>query len=322
VIFWVQTGLSAVSLLGAYFVLPETIYHKKIDDLEGFSQKQKGQVLWSMVNPIRVILLLRYPNILLVGIASSALIWNMYSLLAPIRYVLNPRFELTTPMQGGLFYLAPGCGYLAGTFGGGRYADYMVKKWIKKRDGVRIPEDRLRSSLPAFGIVIPACMLVYGWSVEKAVGGIPVVVITLFLQGVAQLFCFPSVNTYCMDVMQSRAAETSASNYLTRYVFACAGISVVLPAVEAIGVGWFSTISAGFVAFGALSILATVRWGKQWRDAIDMKEKAARQKARDKANRAREQKRMKKEAAQDRQRTTAGGLNSQTLDDTRDLEKA
>ena len=130
----------------------------------------------------------------------------MYSLLTPIRYVLNPRFNLDSPLQSGLFYIAPGCGYLVGTFVGGRYADYVVKKYIAIR-GHREAEDRLRSCLVFLGGVIPACMLVYGWSVEKRVGGVALPVVMMFLQGVAQLFCFPSLNTYCLDVMQERSAE-------------------------------------------------------------------------------------------------------------------
>jgi MFS family permease len=97
----------------------------------------------------------------------------MYSLLTPIRYVLNPRFNLDTPLQSGLFYIAPGCGYLLGTFIGGRWADHIVKKYINKR-GERIPEDRLRSCVIFLGGVIPACMVVYGWSVEKRVGGVSI----------------------------------------------------------------------------------------------------------------------------------------------------
>lgn len=130
----------------------------------------------------------------------------MYSLLTPIRYVLNPRFELTSPLQSGLFYIAPGAGYLFGTLVGGRWADRTVRKYIALR-GQRVAEDRLRSCLPFIGIVIPACMLVYGWSVEKRVGGVALPVVMMFLQGVAQLFCFPSLNTYCLDVMQARSAE-------------------------------------------------------------------------------------------------------------------
>lgn len=130
----------------------------------------------------------------------------MYSLLTPIRYVLNPRFNLTSPLQSGLFYIAPGCGYLVGTFFGGRWADHFVKKYIIIR-GERVAEDRLRSCLPFLGGVIPACMIIYGWSIEKQVGGIALPVVMMFIQGVAQLFCFPSLNTYCLDVMQGRSAE-------------------------------------------------------------------------------------------------------------------
>jgi hypothetical protein len=111
VIFWLQTGLAGIACLGTFFLLPETIYHKRIDDLVGHSGMEKAKILWGMTNPWRVIRLFQYPNLLLTGLASACLLWNMYSILAAIRYVLNPRFHLTTPLQAGLFYLAPGLGY-------------------------------------------------------------------------------------------------------------------------------------------------------------------------------------------------------------------
>lgn len=191
-----------------------------------------------------------------------------------LQYVLNPRFGLTTPMQSGLFYLAPGAGYLLGTFVGGRYADHVVKKYIKKSEGARIPEDRLRSALPFMGVVIPGCVLIYGWSVEKNVGGIPLAVVVLFLQGVAQLFCFPSLNTYCLDVMPSQGSDVISGNYIVRYLFGCLGTGVVLPAVNSIGVGWFSTISASFLVCSAGGICATITWGAKWRDQADRKRRA------------------------------------------------
>ncbi|TGO21938.1 hypothetical protein BPAE_0192g00060 [Botrytis paeoniae] len=270
VIFWLQTALAACAVIGAYFLLPETIHRMKKDELVGMSWKRKAGVLWGMLNPWRVIKLYKYPNLIMVALASSSLVWNMYSLLTPIRYVLNPRFHLTTPIQSGLFYLAPGFGYILGTFFGGRYSDHITNKYIRIR-GTRVPEDRLRSALPFMGIVIPACMLLYGWSVEKDFGGIPLPVIMMFLQGVAQLFCFPSLNTYCLDVMQRSGAEVIAGNYMIRYLFAATGSATVLPAVEKIGVGWFSTISAGFLVVSSAATWAAVRWGKGWRDAIDGK---------------------------------------------------
>jgi len=181
-----------MATIGAYFLLPETIHRKKSDDLVGLPFKKKASVLWGMCNPLRVIKLFRYPNLILVALASSSLLWNMYSLLTPIRYSLNPRFNLKSPIQGGLFYLAPGGGYIVGTFFGGRYADHVTKTWIGKRGGTRIPEDRLRSALPFMGLVMPACMLLYGWSVEKRFGGIPLPCVMMFIQGFAQFVPIPS----------------------------------------------------------------------------------------------------------------------------------
>ncbi|KAI0473157.1 MFS general substrate transporter [Xylariaceae sp. FL0804] len=275
VIFWLQAAMAGVATIGAFFLLPETIYHKKIDDLVGHSGRAKVRILAGIINPWRVLRLYQYPNLFLTGLASSSLVWNMYSLLTPIRYVLNPRYNLTTPMEGGLFYLAPGCGYLTGTFLGGRYADYIVKKYIRKR-GIRIPEDRMYSALPFMGGVIPACILIYGWCVDQDVGGIPLTVVVLFIQGCAQLFCFPSLNTYCLDVMPGRGPEVIAGNYAMRYLFACAGTAVVLPAIESIGVGWFSTISTLFLLLGTACAWVSIRRGRQWRQRIDERHRAAR----------------------------------------------
>ncbi|KAH6674340.1 major facilitator superfamily domain-containing protein [Halenospora varia] len=276
VIFYLQTALAGVAAVGAYFLLPETIHHKKSDDLVGLSFAAKSRVLWSMLNPWRVVRLYKYPNLIMVALASSSLVWNMYSLLTPIRYILNPRFNLTTPIQSGLFYLAPGCGYILGTFFGGRYADYITIKYTRKR-GSRVPEDRLRSALPFMGIMIPSCMLIYGWSIEKRFGGIALPVIMMFIQGIGQLFCFPSLNTYCLDCMGQHGAEVIAGNYMIRYLFAAMGSATVLPAVEKIGVGWFSTISAGFLVVSAGATGAAVVWGKGWRDTVDKRKRARRE---------------------------------------------
>lgn len=270
-IFWLQTALAGTGALGVFFLVPETAQHKKITELEHLSRKERLRAIMHMISPIRVLKLFRYWNQVLVACASSALLWNMYSLLTPIRYVLNPRFHLDSPLLGGLFYLAPGMGYILGTFMGGRWADRTVRVWVKKRNGVRVPEDRLRSAVPFMGLVMPACVLIYGWTVEMSVGGIPVPVIALFVQGIAQLFSFPSLNTYCLDVMPGQGAEVVAANYFVRYLAGCMGTGVVLPAIQGVGVGWFSTISALFLGASTIGVMAAIRWGESWRKATDAK---------------------------------------------------
>jgi len=274
-IFWLQAALGGLAFVLVLLFLPETIPSKKYDEFRHFTRAERTKKILHLVNPFRVaILLFEYPNLIVVGGASGSLVWNMYSLLTPIRYVLNPRFHLDSPIQSGLFYIAPGIGYLVGSFFGGRWADRVVKKWIKKR-GRRNPEDRLKSCLSSMGVVIPGCMLIYGWSVDKAVGGVPLPVVAMFVQGVAQLFCFPSLNTYCLDVMQAkgRSSEVIAGNYMVRYLFAAAASGCVLPAIEKIGVGWFSTISCGFLLFATGLVILTTIHGEKWRLAVDGKKK-------------------------------------------------
>jgi len=112
-------------------------------------------------------------------------------------------------------------------------------------------------------------MLIYGWTIDKQVGGIAVPVIAMFVQGVAQLFCFPSLNTYCLDVMQKRSSEVVAGNYVIRYVFAAAGSAACLPVIDKIGLGWFSSISAAFLVVAAAGVWCTAVYGSQWREAVD-----------------------------------------------------
>ncbi|KAI8270167.1 Dityrosine transporter 1 [Colletotrichum sp. SAR11_239] len=149
-LFWFQGAVGGVAMILAVAFLPETSHGKWSEELEGLTFREKVGQVWEWTNPFRVISLFRHPRILLVGIAASSILWNMQVLLTPVRYVINPRFNLTSPLQSGFFFLAPGAGYLAGTFVGGPYADYTVKKWIKKR-GRRVPEDRLRSAFVAMG---------------------------------------------------------------------------------------------------------------------------------------------------------------------------
>jgi len=69
--------------------------------------------------------------------------------------------------------------------------------------------------------------------------------------------------------MKSRSAEVVAGNYVIRYVFAAAGSAVCLPAIEKIGVGWFSTISALFLVIAALGTWATAVWGHEWQEVVE-----------------------------------------------------
>lgn len=144
--------------------------------------------------------------------------FNMYSLLTPIRYILNPRLGLTTPLQSGLLYLAPGGGYLLGSLVGGRLSDHIVKFWMKRR-GFRLWEDRLRGSVILLGLALPGSTLLYGWTVDRGFGGIGLPVVCMFVQGISQTSAFPSLNTYIMDVMQQNSGKASGKAWISPHPY-------------------------------------------------------------------------------------------------------
>ncbi|KAF6798258.1 MFS antiporter QDR3-like protein 1 [Colletotrichum sojae] len=205
------TSVNAVYL--AFMGLSAFVWGPSIR-LQGLRLVDKFIKLWGWSNPSRVVKVYGNKNLLLVFFASSALVWNMSSLLTPIRYVLNPRFHLTTPLQSGLLYLVPGAGYLAGSQLGGRWSDYTVNSWIQK-GGIRLPEDRLRSSLIFLALILPGSMILYGWTLDKKVGGIPLPVVCMYFQGVAQTGAFPSLNTYILDEVQNSNSGEASGMSLT-----------------------------------------------------------------------------------------------------------
>ena len=264
VIFWVLAGLGGLNFAISFFFLPETA--RKTIALEIKEKYPEKKLVWVPYNPFKVILSLRYGNLILAGLVSSSLVYNMYTLLTPIRHIVDPRFNLTTPIYGALFYLPPGFGYLCGSFIGGKWADYYVKKYMKKR-GTRIPEDRLRSTLITHGVVLPASILIYGWSLEKEKGGMALPIVAMFIGGIAQTICFPSVNAYCVDSMPELGGDAIASNYFIRYIAGAVGTATCLIQIDNIGIGWTCTISAFILFGGFLSSLALVTWGAKMRES-------------------------------------------------------
>jgi MFS family permease len=167
---------------------------------------------------------------------------TQYGILTSVRAVVNPRFNLTTPLVSGLIYIAPGMGFFVGSVVGGRLSDHTVKKYIMKRDGVRIPKDRLNSGLVGLFIGLPISMLLYGWSLQKEVGGLALPIVCAFWIGLSLMGTFNALNTYTAEVSPSEKAEVVASKYLVQYMFGATSTAVTLPLIDTVGVGWSFTI--------------------------------------------------------------------------------
>ncbi|GME25077.1 synaptic vesicle transporter [Neofusicoccum parvum] len=269
-IFYLQAAMAGFGLVCALLSIPETTEPAA----EVGNEKTIKRIL-SQFNPMRAIQLLVYPNVLLTDFACGLLSLTMYSLLTPPRYLINPRFHLTTPLVSGLFYLAPGGGFLIGVIAGGRWADITVKKWMLKRDGQRLAQDRMNSGILAFFFLVPVATAIYGWSLEFTVGGLAVPAVAMFFCGVGLMVAFTCLNTYTSEVMPASRTEILKGKYFIQYCCGAAGSAAVLPLINGIGIGLVSTISAFLVVIGGVMVLTTAKYGQRMQRFVDKLRKTA-----------------------------------------------
>ena len=274
---WLLCGMGGVASLLVLFFLPETIHARGIDAIreqriaEGRVPKEGGS-WWSrqvivVLNPLRGVKLLAQPHILLISLNSSLVLMSTYSTLVPLSQVIAPRYNINNKAILGCFYLAQGLGNALVTRLTGVHADWELRRWKAKRGGIWVPEDRLRATLISGGTALPLSVVFLGWVMDKWDGkvGLAMTVFGLFWNGVALMFVLTAANTYLVDVMQARSAETIAVNNAMRYLFSAGASAWSLPLIQRIGVGPANTIAAVLVWCGYGLVLATIRFGPRLR---------------------------------------------------------
>ncbi|KAF8590676.1 MFS general substrate transporter [Ramaria rubella] len=250
--------------------LPETSHHLGIDALKSANVRhgKKPRWMFEWLNPLKPLKLLRYRNVLAISLTSSFILLSTYAILIPLTYTLGPRFGITNEAILGTFYLAPGVGNIVGSRLSGYLSDATVARWIKRRSSLRVPEDRLRASLVAGGIVTPISLIGAGLTMQfwTNAGGLAMSLVFLFTGGMGLIGVIAVCNTYLVDVMQDRSAEVIATNNCLRYVASACASAAVLPLIQTIGVAPTNAIAAaiGLIGFGFMC--ATIRYGEGWRE--------------------------------------------------------
>ena len=191
------------------------IRYPKVEDQNTKSNRNIRNTL-NAFNPLHIFRLMANPSILLtvdftISLSEARLImvqdltcgllsWSQYFLLSAPRLIFSSRFHLTSPLYSGLFYIAPAMGFMLGTLVGGKYSDRTVKQWIVRRNGIRLPQDRLNSGMWSFFLVVPATSMIYGWSLDTkndSIAWLALPIISAFFLAAGLLAALASINTYC-----------------------------------------------------------------------------------------------------------------------------
>ncbi|CAH0059294.1 unnamed protein product [Clonostachys solani] len=267
-IFGVLSGISFIGLVLAYFFVPKASELSNLSTHESAGKKLSRRDVLRAFNPSAVFYQWKYPGVILSNLACGLLGLNQYAILSSVRHLINPLFGLTSPLQSGLFYLAPGVGFLLGSIVGGNLSDRVVKRYIDKREGVRLAEDRLNSTpLWVLG-VLPLGTFLYGWSIDKSIGGMGLPISAAFIQGFGLMASFSGLNTYAAgeqktlnpfliqlinlryNPLESNPEYKTAvisGKYVVQYCFGAVGVGATVPLIDSIGAGWTFSIGKSVI---------------------------------------------------------------------------
>ena len=196
---WFLVVYGSFMTVALVFFLPETLPERKVDksdantttdnqnnDMPALSrvstrqsiqrQTQKGVALlhrW-FINPLSIILYMRFPAVAVTVLYASITFGSLYFLNVSIQYTFSrPPYDFSV-MIVGLLYIPNSLGYILASIFGGRWTDWIMAREAKKADRyddsgklVYVPEDRMRENAWSAAILYPGALIWYGWTAEK-----------------------------------------------------------------------------------------------------------------------------------------------------------
>jgi len=232
------------------------------------------------VDPLKIILLLRFPAVFLTVYYASITFGSLYFLNISIQETFSSSPYNFSTLIVGLLYIPGSLGYFVASIFGGSWLDHIMKREARKRnikdkkgEFIVRPEDRMRENAWAAGFLFPAALIWYGWSADKGVHWI-VPMIANFFFGLGSMIVFAMATTMLTEFMPKRASTGIAVNNFMRNIFSCVGAIIANPTIKAIGNGWMCTI-LGIVALisGCVVIWAMKKYGEKWREDMDRRMK-------------------------------------------------
>ncbi|GAB1200907.1 hypothetical protein APSETT444_010288 [Aspergillus pseudonomiae] len=225
----------------------------------GFTTKWLKVLKMALIDPLKIVLYLRYPPVLLTVYYASITFGSLYVLNVSVEHTFGSDPYNFTTILVGLLYIPNSLGYVVASTFGGRWMDNIMQREAKKaqrydENGNLIyhPEDRMRENAWLGALLYPAALIWYGWTADRG-----------------SMLIFSMATTMLTEFMPKKASSGVALNNFMRNIFSCVGSLVTAPIIDAIGNGWLFTI-LGIVAFLSSSVLFAMKvFGPRWRKSMD-----------------------------------------------------
>lgn len=208
------------------------------------------------IRPTHSLVLLTHPPVALViaYLAISFAVIYFFNMTISYEYS-RPPYNMT-PVIVGLLYIPNSVTYILALIIGGRWNDYLLRKYAKNHNGVLSPELRISWNVVVACAMFPPACLIFGWCLDFDEHWVtPLIGTALF--GFALMLVIGATVTYLVDSLPGKGATGVALNNLIRQILGAVATFVVEPALRGVGPGiLFSILMAILlVASGLLYIL-------------------------------------------------------------------
>ncbi|RMZ87844.1 hypothetical protein DV736_g4923, partial [Chaetothyriales sp. CBS 134916] len=246
---WVLAIYGVMAFVCLFFGLPETLKMRKkivesstIDDslpsqtssLRRTATRQSVHKTWKkyfkavkvlLLDPIKIVLYLRYPPVLLSIYYASVTFGSLYVLNISVSYSFKREPYNFGTLIVGLFYIPNSLGYVISSILGGLWMDRIMKREARRANRrssngkwIYLPEDRMCENAWLGAALYPTALIWYGWTTEKGVFVIwPL--IANFFYGLGSLLIFAMVTTMLTEFMPRKASSGVALNNLCTVKF-------------------------------------------------------------------------------------------------------
>lgn len=195
---WFLAAYGGITVAFIFFALPETLISAKSPSPNTSSEQQEPigrrlsrvssrQVVgfttrWlkflkmALVDPLKIVLYLRYPPVLLTVYYASITFGSLYVLNVSVEHTFGSDPYNFTTILVGLLYIPNSLGYVVASTFGGRWMDNIMQREARKaqrydENGNLIyhPEDRMRENAWLGALLYPAALIWYGWTADRGV---------------------------------------------------------------------------------------------------------------------------------------------------------
>ena len=226
-------------------------------------------------NPLKTVHIILEKDVAVVLLYNALIYTTFYDMMASLPNLFQEIYGFND-LQIGLCYLPFGCGCALASFINGRMLDRNYKKVAqqigfaidrKHGDNLRyFPIERARLEIiwPLLGFGL-ACVLCYGWVLEKNANLAAPLVLQFFI-GLCVNGAFNVLSTLVVDLYPQSPSTATAANNLVRCLFGAGGTAIINIMIDRMGRGWCFTFLA-LVCIAAMPMLwVELKWGPVWRE--------------------------------------------------------